>query len=524
MPARSEHEHAAGAAVRGADSAWLFLLVTVVMGGWAGWMAARGIARGWRPFWQCALALLLVAAAVRFIHYALFSGTLLSLHYYAVDAVVVMIIGAAGFRYTRTRQMTSQYRWLYEKTSPLTWRERAPGAGEVAMSAAGSARAVLTTKGMYAMRSILLAGLALGAMVAAAQAAEVKLGIAAPITGNSAAIGAQLKNGASQAVEDLNKAGTLKGTTLSVTVGDDASDPKQGVSVANKFASDGVKMVVGDYNSGVSIPASDVYLDAGIIQVTPASTNVKFTERGMWNTFRTCGRDDQQGAVAGTYLADALQGQEDRLRPRQDPLRQGPGRRDPEGAQGQGRSRTVMFEGINPGEKDYSALVSKLKSANVDVVYFGGYYTEAGLILRQMRDQGLKAPMMGGDGMVDRELVSIAGPAAEGTLTTFPPDARKNPNAKGALAAFKAKNIDPEGYTLYSYAAVQVLAKAMAETGSSDGKKLADWLHQGKAVDTVVGPIAYDKKGDITRPDYVMYEWKKGADGKIDYSGNELTK
>src|SRR5947209_4671838 len=129
---------------------------------------------------------------------------------------------------------------------------------------------------------------------AAAQAAEVKLGIAAPITGNSAAIGAQLKNGASQAVEDLNKAATLKGTTLTVTVGDDASDPKQGVSVANKFASDGVKMVVGDYNSGVSIPASDVYLDAGIIQVTPASTNVKFTERGMWNTFRTCGRDDPQ--------------------------------------------------------------------------------------------------------------------------------------------------------------------------------------------------------------------------------------
>ena len=113
------------------DSAWLFLLVTVVMGGWAGWMAARGIARGWRPFWQCALALLLVAAAVRFIHYALFSGTLLSLHYYAVDAVVVMIIGAAGFRYTRTRQMTSQYRWLYEKTSPLTWRARAPVPGEV---------------------------------------------------------------------------------------------------------------------------------------------------------------------------------------------------------------------------------------------------------------------------------------------------------------------------------------------------------------------------------------------------------
>ena len=264
--------------------------------------------------------------------------------------------------------------------------------------------------------------------------------------------------------------------------------------MANKFASDGVKMVVGDYNSGVSIPASDVYLDAGIIQVTPASTNVKFTERGMWNTFRTCGRDDQQGAVAGTYLAEHFKGKKIAFVHDKTPYGKGLADETLKALKAKG-GKDAMYEGINPGEKDYSALVSKLKSANVDVVYFGGYYTEAGLILRQMRDQGLKAPMMGGDGMVDRELVAIAGPAAEGTLTTFPPDARKNPNAKAALAAFKAKNIDPEGYTLYSYAAVQVLAKAMAETGSSDGKKLAEWLHQGKPVDTVVGPIALRQEG-----------------------------
>ena len=106
------------------DALGIFLLVTVAMGGWAAWMAARGIARAWRPFWHCALALLLVAAAVRFIHYALFGGTLLSAWYFAVDAVVVTLIGALGYRYTRTRQMTTQYRWLYERTSPLSWRER----------------------------------------------------------------------------------------------------------------------------------------------------------------------------------------------------------------------------------------------------------------------------------------------------------------------------------------------------------------------------------------------------------------
>ncbi len=113
---------------------------------------------------------------------------------------------------------------------------------------------------------------------------------------------------------------------------------------------------------------------------------------------------------------------------------------------------------------------------------------------------------MSGDGITDKEFVQFAGPGAAGTLMTFSPDARKNPNAKDAVAAFKTKGIDPEAYTLYSYAAVQVLAKAMAETGSSDGKKLAEWLHQGKPMQTVIGEIAYDKKGDITRPVLVMYE------------------
>ncbi len=140
-----------------------------------------------------------------------------------------------------------------------------------------------------------------------------------------------------------------------------------------------------------------------------------------------------------------------------------------------------------------------------------------------MRDQGLKAPMMGGDGMVDRELVAIAGPAAEGTLTTFPPDARKNPAAKDAVAAFKAKGIDPEAYTLYAYAAAQIFKQAADAVKSTDGKKVAAYMREGKPFQTVLGPISLDKKGDITKPDYVIYEWKKGKDGQIGYAGNELT-
>ena len=373
------------------------------------------------------------------------------------------------------------------------------------------------------MKTGLLTGIALGLglAVSGAAQAQIKLGVAGPITGPNAAFGAQLKNGAEQAVEDINAKGGVMGQKIVLQTGDDASDPKQGVSLANKFAADGVKWVVGHFNSGVSIPASEVYQESGIVQITPASTNPKFTERNQWNTFRTYGRDDQQGAVAGTYLSTHFKGKKVAIVHDKTPYGKGLADETQKAMEAKGL-KAAMYEGVNTGEKDYSALVSKLKQQNVDVVYFGGLHTEAGLIIRQMRDQGLKAPMMSGDGITDKEFVQIAGPGAEGTFMTFGPDARKNPNAKEAVAKFKAKNYDPEAYTLYTYAAVQILAQAAEGAKSTDGKKVADYMKSGKTFKTVIGDISFDKKGDITRPDYVMYVWKKGADGKIDYSGNEV--
>src|ERR687889_116151 len=273
--------------------------------------------------------------------------------------------------------------------------------------------------------------------------------------------------------------------------------------------------------SGASIPASEVYQEAGIVQITPASTNPRFTERSMWNTFRTCGRDDQQGAVAGAYLASKFKGKKVAVVHDKTPYGKGLADETQKTMESKGL-KAALYEGINPGEKDYSALVSKLKQTNVDVVYFGGLHTQAGLIIRQMRDQGLQAPMMSGDGIVSAEFVSIAGPGADGTLMTFAPDPRKNPNAKDVVAKLKAKNYEPEAYTLYSYAAAQILVDAAKQAGSTDGKKVADVMKAGKPFKTVIGDISFDKKGDITRPDYVMYVWKKGADGTITYSGNEL--
>src|SRR5215203_1938461 len=373
------------------------------------------------------------------------------------------------------------------------------------------------------MKKMLLTSVALGLGLAFSSAAnaQIKIGVAGPITGPNAAFGAQLKNGAEQAVEDINAAGGINGQKLQLVVGDDVSDPKQGVSVANKFAAEGVKMVVGHFNSGVSIPASDVYAEAGIIQITPASTNPKFTDAGKWNTFRTCGRDDQQGAVAGSYLSDKFKGKKVAVVHDKTPYGKGLADETQKAMNAKGL-KEVVYEGVNPGEKDYWSLIRRLKQAGVDVVYFGGLHTEAGLIIRQMRDQGLNAPLMGGDGIVSSEFTAIAGPGAEGTLMTFGPDARKNPKAKDVVEKFRKKGFEPEAYTLYTYAAVQILAQAAEAVKSTDPKKVADHMHSGKTFKTVIGDISFDKKGDITRPDYVMYVWKKGQDGKIDYSGNEI--
>jgi branched-chain amino acid transport system substrate-binding protein len=378
------------------------------------------------------------------------------------------------------------------------------------------------------MKRITTLGLALGFALALAgtATAQVKMGVEGPITGPNAAFGAQLKNGAEQAVADINAAGGILKQQITLSFGDDVSDPKQGVSVANKFVGDGVKFVVGAFNSGVTMPSSEVYQENGILEITPASTNPQVTERGMWNIFRTCGRDDQQGGVAGAYIVKHFKGKKVAIV--NDKTTYGKGlAEETKKAMAKGGMKEVLNEGVNTGEKDYSALVSKIKQSGADLVYWGGLHTEGGLIVRQMRDQGVKAPLMGGDGITTDEFASVGGPGVEGTLMTYGPDARKNPAAKDIVAKFKAKNFEPEAYTLYSYAAVQIIKQAAEAAKSLDPKKVAEKMHSGMKFKTVLGDISYDKKGDLTKLDYVMYVWKKDASGKVTYvecPGSDCTK
>ena len=365
------------------------------------------------------------------------------------------------------------------------------------------------------MKKYLLASTALAfsmAMSAGVAWADIQIATAGPMTGQYASFGAQMKAGAEQAVADINAAGGVNGEMLALTIGDDACDPKQAVAVANQMVSKGVVFMAGHFCSGSSIPASKVYEEEGIIQISPASTNPKLTDEGGPNVYRVCGRDDQQGLVAGGLLAEEFKGKNIAIL--HDKTAYGKGLADQTKAalEDLGGS-SAMYEAYTAGEKDYTALVSKMKQENIDVVYVGGYHTEAGLIVRQMRDQGMDTQLVSGDALVTNEYWSITGDAGQGTLMTFSPDPRKNDGVEDLVKKFRDQGIEPEGYVLYTYAAVQAWADAAKAAGTADPDKVIPELNSG-TFKTVLGDLSFDDKGDVELPGYVWYEWK---DGNYDY-------
>lgn len=362
------------------------------------------------------------------------------------------------------------------------------------------------------MRKLFYAGIgaiAAATMATAAWADDIMVATAGPMTGQYASFGEQMRNGAELAVEEINAAGGVNGKMLKLSVGDDACDPKQAVAVANKFVGDGVVFVAGHFCSGSSIPASAVYAEEGIVQISPASTNPKLTdERAGPGIFRVCGRDDQQGAVAGAYIAKNYAGKKVAII--HDKTAYGKGLADEtKKALNAAGMTEAMYEAYTAGEKDYTALVSKLKAEGVDVLYVGGYHTEAGLIVRQMREQGMTTQLISGDALVTDEYWGITGEAGAGTLMTFAPDPTKFAAAKAVVDKFKAKGVNPEGYTLYTYAAMKIWADAANAAGSTDLEAVTGKLN-GTSYETVLGPIAFDAKGDVTEATYVWYIWKDG--------------
>jgi len=359
------------------------------------------------------------------------------------------------------------------------------------------------------MKKVLLASVALSFALTGAAWADITIATAGPMTGDYATFGAQLKAGAEQAVKDINEAGGVMGEQLVLQIEDDRCDPKEAVAVANRIASSGAVFVAGHFCSGSSIPASTVYFEEGVIQISPASTNPAFTEeRPGPGIYRVCGRDDQQGQVAGAYLAEKFK--DGKVAILHDKSAYGKGLADEtmKSMEAAGK-KADLYEAYTAGEQDYTALVTKLKNEGVNVVYVGGYHTEAGLIKRQMVEQGMDALLISGDALVTDEYWEITGEAGAGTLMTFSPDPRQSETAKEVVEKFRAAGTEPEGYVLYTYAAIQAWAQAVETAKSTEHDAVVKALDDG-TFQTVLGTLEFDEKGDVSLPGYVFYEWQGG--------------
>jgi len=358
-------------------------------------------------------------------------------------------------------------------------------------------------------KTLLAAGTLLAA-VSGVQAETLKIGIAGPVTGPVAQYGDMQKIGAMMAIRQINEAGGVNGQQLEGILYDDACDPKQAVAVANRIVNDDIRHVIGHLCSSSTEPASDIYEEEGVLMITAASTSPSITEKGYELIFRTIGLDSLQGSLAAAHIREHVK--PERLAVIHDKQQYGEGLattvKDLLAADG---IEAEMFEGVTPGDKDFSALIAKLKRNNIDFVYYGGYHPELGLILRQSREKGFDAPFMGPEGVVNSDLAAIAGEAMEGVLATAPKSFDQNPENAALTDAFKARNEDPSGpFVFPAYAAIQVMTDAMKATGKTDPYALAEHLRANR-FDTTIGEIGFDAKGDLTESTFMVY--RLHADG-----------
>lgn len=357
----------------------------------------------------------------------------------------------------------------------------------------------------------LVAALALPLGLSAPATADFGIGFATAVTGSMAAIGGQARRGAEAAVADINAKGGVLGQKLRLDVEDDACEPRQAVSVANRFVASGVKIVLGHLCSGASIAGAGVYADQGLIMISASATAPDLTAKSEGSTiFRACGRDDQQGTAAGLLLADRFR--DKRIALVHDKSAYGAGLvAQAAKAMREAGVRPSLEGAINAGERDFAALISRLKAEGIDIVYFGGYHTELGLIVRQAREAGFGGQFLGAEGIATNEFWAITGEAGAGTLFTYAPEVKTRPAAQEAIKVMRAKDpsIEPDNFSFYYFAAVQVIAQAIERAKSAEPDAIATALRD-KPFMTVVGEMAFDDKGDLKAPEYVFYEWKDG--------------
>lgn len=335
----------------------------------------------------------------------------------------------------------------------------------------------------------------------------IKIGVAGPMTGDQSKMGLDMKNGADMAVKEWNQKGGVLGKKITLLVEDDQHDPKQAVSVANKLVNAGAAGIIGHFNSSTSIPASAVYNKSKIPMITPASTNPQLTEQGFPNVFRVCGRDDQQGLVAATFVASVLKLKN--VAVIHDKTTYGQGLADEFVKALGNRVEVVYYNGVIQGDKDFRAVLTSMKEKKPQLLYFGGIYPDGGLLIKQARELGLNIPFMSGDGVIDRKFVEIAGPASEGSYLTFSPDPEHVPTAKDFLKNYKSGYGEPGPYSIYAYDATNVMLNAIESAKNTDGTTISKAIHSMKHTGAL-GELQWNEKGDIIRSPYVVWITKDG--------------
>ncbi len=360
------------------------------------------------------------------------------------------------------------------------------------------------------MKRIISAGLFL-LFVFCSSEKEIKVGVAGPMTGDQAKMGQDIYQGAALAVEEWNEKGGVLGKKIVVIRTDDRRDPKEAVSVANKLVNDKVSGVVGHLNSNCSIPASQIYHEYNIVQITPSSTNPDLTEQGYKNVFRVCGRDDQQGSVGAKFVLERIKKRN--IAVIHDKTTYGQGLADEfvRNIKKDKATKVVAYEGIVQGDNDFTAVLTKIKQQKPDVLYFGGVYPEAGLLVKQMRQLGLKIPFVSGDAVIDPEFIKIGGEATEGAYLSFSPSFEDQPSAKHFLDAYRKRfpETEPGPYSIYAYDAANIILHGMKEADSNDGNKIAEAIH-GLTYEGAMGKIQFDDKGDVLIAPYIFWTVKEG--------------
>ncbi|HEY2917853.1 MAG TPA: branched-chain amino acid ABC transporter substrate-binding protein [Candidatus Binatia bacterium] len=356
-----------------------------------------------------------------------------------------------------------------------------------------------------------------------AQKGKIKIAVQAPLSGEQAALGEHIKLGAPLAVEEASKAFKDLGYELVLVPQDDQAKPEVGVANARNMVADpDVLVIVGHFNSGVALPASEVYKDAMLVMISPANTATEITDRGYPNVNRVCGRDDVQGPVGARFAAQELKAKSVYII--HDKTTYGQGVADSFRNEAKKLGMNVLaFEGTEE-RANFSPMIIPLKAKNPSLVYFGGIYHQGGLLLKQMREKGVKAIFMGPDGVDSEEMVKIAGAAAVGSYyTSVAPPRDATPETAAFAKKYKQRfGKDIEAFGLYGYDATLVGIKAVEQwLKANPGKKpsraeVSTAVRKIKNFKGVTGSIEFDNKGDPVKAKYFVLKFEKQAyPGKV---------